>query len=122
VTLLVDEDLASHEMISRLNGLLPGRILETVRGMTDAEVWARAQAQGAAVLTANTVDFLRIAEIEPDHHGLLLVYRANDRTKDLRVVDIAARVGSIVELHPDGLRSMKLVVNHFSSKGSKVAD
>ena len=111
--LLVDEDLGSHELLRRLEEALPGRILAPEREMSDEAVWTRAHGHGAAILTANVVDFLSLAAERPDHHGLLLVYRVNDPTKDLQAADIAARIAAILTRYPAGLRSMILGVNNF---------
>lgn len=111
--LLVDEDLGSREILRRLEEALPGRILAPQREMSDEAVWNRAQGHGAAILTANIVDFLSLAAERPDHNGLLLVYRVNDPTKDLQAADIAARVAAILARYPAGLRSMILGVNNF---------
>jgi Domain of unknown function (DUF5615) len=107
----VDEDLASRELLRRLDDLFPGEIVVSARGSTDEAVWEHAQREAAAILTANVVDFIRLAEERPDHHGLLLVIRRNDPTKDLRAAGIATRVVSITGLYPDGLRRLALVVN-----------
>lgn len=109
--LLVDEDLASRELIARLELVLPGRVSRPVPGMPDDEVWTRAQHEGAAVLTGNVADFLAIVGTGLDHHGLLLVYRTNDPRRDLRAADIAAGVGIIVAAHPDSIDGAILVIN-----------
>lgn len=79
--LLVDEDLGSRELLRRLDEALPGRILAPEREMSDEAVWTRAQGHGAAILTANVVDFLSLAAERPDHNGLLLVYRVNSGSR-----------------------------------------
>ncbi len=111
--LLVDEDLASYELLARLNEALPGDVLAPERETSDEEVWTRAQREGAAILTGNVVDFVRLAAEHPDHFGLLVVYRVNDPTKDLRARAIAARVAAIAARYPDGIRSLILAVNNF---------
>ena len=111
--LLVDEDVASRELLGRLEATLPGMILAPERGVSDDDVWSRAQAEGAAILTANGVDFLRLAADRPQHHGLLLVFRVNDPTRDLRAIATAARVAAIVARYPEGLDGLTLVVNNF---------
>ena len=113
--ILVDEDLASRELVSRLANAFPGDILSPEFGASDDKVWQRAQTEGAAILTGNIVDFLRLARGQPDHHGLLLVYRTNDRATDLRVADITRAVSRIAEQFPDGIRTLVLAVNDFAS-------
>ncbi len=110
---LVDEDVASRDLLRRLDKALPGQVLVPERETSDDEVWSRAQREGAAVLTGNVVDFLRLAGETDDHHGLLLVYRLNDPTRDLRAGEIAARVAAIADRHPGGIAGMVLAVNNF---------
>lgn len=109
--LLVDEDLASRELLARLERILPGQVSHAASGTPDDRVWQRAQTDGAAVLTANVIDFLKFVATDEAHHGLLLVYRTNDRLRDLRFADIANGVATIARSHPDGLGGMVLVVN-----------
>jgi len=111
VRLLVDEDVAPREFLERLERVLPGAVIGPMRGMADDDVWARAQDEEAVLLTGNVVDFLSIVGQQLEHHGLLLVYRSNDPTRDLRASDIAAGVTAIVRDHPDGLTGLPLVVN-----------
>ncbi len=85
-----------------------------MKGGSDEDVWRRAQAEGVAILTGNVVDFRLLAVDRPEHHGLLLVYRVNDSSKDLRAADIAVRVAAILKRHPDGLRGVTFVVNNYS--------
>lgn len=112
--ILVDEDLASRELIRRLRDAFPDDILEPARETSDEEVWQRAQYEGAAILTGNVVDFLRLVTERQTHGGLLLVYRSNDRLKDLRAADIARAVRTISENNPDGIDSQVLTVNDFA--------
>jgi uncharacterized protein DUF5615 len=107
----VDEDLASDELMARLDrvaGLTP---ITPVRGASDADVWERARAERAAILTGNVVDLLRLAAEQPRHHGLLLLYRQNDRARELRAADVAAAVALVISDHPDGIEGLVLVVN-----------
>lgn len=116
--ILVDEDLASRELITRLVAAFRGEILSPDRETSDEEVWQRALGGGAAILTGNVVDFLALARERPEHHGLLLVYRRNDPTTDLRAADVAAGVMAIASRYPDGIDGLILAVNHFNSDPS----
>lgn len=91
-------------------------MLSPNRGETDDQVWSRAQAAGAAILTGNAVDFRRLADERAAHHGLLVVYRQNVRSRDLRAADIAARIAAIPERFPDGLDSLVVVVNDLPAE------
>ena len=75
--LLVDEDLASRELIARLTAAFPGEVLLPDRESSDEEVWQRAQYEGAAIITGNVVDFLALARERPEHRGLLLFGRSS---------------------------------------------
>jgi hypothetical protein len=112
VRLYLDEDVASRELTARL--IAAGHeILPPLRGEPDARCWRHAQEQRATVLTLNAVDFARLAESTPDHHGLLLVYRENDPTQDLRAEAIVRAVARIGEIYPSGIVSTILAVNQF---------
>jgi hypothetical protein len=113
VRILVDEDLASRELISRLESAFAGDVLPPARETSDAEVWRRAQEAAAAILTGNVVDFLDLARQRPSHHGVLLVFRRND-PHDLRAAGIAAGVVAIAERYPDGVKDLILAVNDFA--------
>lgn len=111
--ILVDEDLASRHLLSRLESAFPGNVLGPARETSDEDVWRRAQAEGAAILTGNVVDFLLLARERPSHHGLLLVYRRND-PRDLRAKGIATGVVTIAERYPSGVEDLILAVNDFA--------
>jgi predicted nuclease of predicted toxin-antitoxin system len=115
VRLLVDEDLASRELIARLSAAFPGEVLLPDRESSDEEVWQRAQSEGAAIITGNVVDFLTLAREHPEHRGLLLVYRRNDPTTDLRASGIAAGLIAVASRYPDGIDGLILAVNHLIS-------
>lgn len=109
--ILIDEDLASRELISRLTSAFGEDVLKPELGASDEEVWRRAQSERAAVLTGNVIDFLRLAREDPGHHGLLLVYRTNNRSSDLRAADIAQAVSAIVGQWRGNVDALVLAVN-----------
>lgn len=118
--ILIDEDIASRALAGYLREALGDDVLEPEYGATDDAVWRRAQDTAAAILTGNVVDFLRLARDDAEHHGLLLhglllVYRSNDREKDLRAADIARGVIAIKDAYGDDLRALVLAVNQFTS-------
>lgn len=112
--ILVDEDLASRELISRLRNEFGDDVLEPEVGASDQAAWDRAQAERATVLTANAVDFLRLAQTARDHAGLLLVYRTNNRSTDVRAGDIARAVIAINGDFRGGIATRVLVINDFA--------
>jgi len=118
VRILVDEDLASRELLSRLESALPGDVLHPEKETSDEDVWSRAQSEGAAILTGNVVDFLSLARQRSTHHGLLLVYRRND-PRDLHAAGIAASVFAITERYPDGVDDLVLAVNDYARKSTQ---
>ncbi len=81
----MDEDLAGRELLSRPEVAFPGEVLGPAREASDDQVWRRAQAEAAAILTSNAVDFLRLAREHESHHGLMWVDRINKPT-DLKLV------------------------------------
>ncbi len=111
--ILIDEDLASRELIRRLEAVMPGGTLRAAAGTSDEDVWRQAHDAGAVIVTGNVVDFVRLARERPDHHGLLLVYRRNDPA-DLRAAGIAAGVEAIAAAYPAGLDRLVLAVNDFA--------
>jgi len=112
VRLYLDEDVASRELTRRL--VAAGHeVLAPLRGEPDGRCWSHAQARCAAVLTMNAVDFARLAEAMPGHAGLLLLYRENDPTRDLRAEAIVAAIERISETYPGGVDGMILTVNQF---------
>jgi hypothetical protein len=108
VRLYLDEDIASKELTSRL-----ADVLSPLRGESDRRCWRHAQEQGAAVVTMNVVDFVRLAEATEGHHGLLLVYRENDAARDMSAASIVAAVARVAEAYRDGLRGGIVVLNQF---------
>jgi hypothetical protein len=109
--LYVDEDTASLQLIARLRAA--GHVvIEPLRGISDARCWRHAQAERSVALTANARDFAALAATGP-HHGLLLVYRENDPTRDMTARDIAGAVDRIAETCADGISDQILTLNGF---------
>jgi Domain of unknown function (DUF5615) len=105
--------MASRDLLSRLEAILPGAVIVAAPGHSDSEVWDQAQAAGAAVLTGNVADFLAIAADASGHHGLLLRYRSNDITRDMRAGDVADAIRAIDKTYPGGVNDLILSVNRF---------
>lgn len=85
--LYLDEDIASRELTSRL-ATAGHDVLSPLRGESDSRCWQYAQEHGATVVTMNVVDFARLAEATQGHAGLLLVYRENDPTRDMKAAAV----------------------------------
>jgi hypothetical protein len=112
VRLYVDEAIASAELIARL-GAAGHDVLRPIRGEADDRCWRHAQEVGAVVLTMDVVDFAALAENETRHHGLLLVYRENDATRDMTTAAVAEAVGRVAAMFPDGIAGHILTLNQF---------
>jgi len=87
-------------------------VLEPLRGMSDARCWRFAQADAAIVLTTNARDYVALAGTTA-HHGLLVVYRENDPTRDMTAKAIAAAVDRVSETYPGGIADQILALNWF---------
>jgi predicted nuclease of predicted toxin-antitoxin system len=110
--LLVDENLAGRELTSRLRRS-KHQLVELSLGAPDEEVWRAAQAEGATILTLNAKDFIRLAAATRGHSGPLLVFRDNDRLRDMTAMDIAVAVDRFEEAHPEGLVGQTVVLNTY---------
>lgn len=110
--ILVDENLESADLLSRLRRA--GHHVETVRkGSIDPEIWRYARSHRLAVLTANARDFLSLAEDEPRHDGLLLVYGERDPHQRMDASAIAAAVERVRVAHGDAVERRIVVVNEW---------
>ena len=110
--LCLDEDIASKELTSRL-AAAGHEVVPPMRGEPDSRCWRHAQEQGAAVVTMNVVDFVRLAEATEGHHGLLLVYRENDPTRDMSAASIVAAVARVADTFRDRLRGAIVGLNQL---------
>lgn len=63
-------------------------------------------------MTFNCRDFRVLADAEPDHPGLLLVYQ-NKAHSDMRTAGIVSAVGNIWQTYANGVRGMILTLNDF---------
>jgi hypothetical protein len=95
VRLLLDEDIASKELVNRLRAR--HEIVPISRGESDAEVWQRAQAAVAVIVTMNARDFIALARTDPEHRGLLVVYRERERERDMTFEQIAAAIDRVAD-------------------------
>ena len=101
--LLVDECLASAELLERLR--VAGYEVYSAReivgmGASDEMVLAKALEMRCALLTENCSDFVELYEAlpsDPKHSGLLLVYHDGDRRRDMQKSEIITALGNICE-------------------------
>lgn len=110
--MLVDEDVASRALLKALAAAPSLDVLTPERAASDEEVWDRAQAEGAAVLTGNARDFVPYVRRSETHAGLLLVSRQN-LPSDLSSTDVARALGAVAAAYPDGIPGLTLVINAF---------
>lgn len=110
--LLLDENLASKELIRRLSGA-GHEVLPPILGASDDEVWARAQAEQAVVVTINAVDFRSLSTATEGHAGLMIVYREGDPRRDMTAAAVADAIGVVAETYPGGPGGMVLGLNSF---------
>lgn len=107
--ILVDEDLASADLMARLRKA--GHHIESPRkGTLDPEVWNHAQAQAFVLLTRNGPDFVDLVA-DGRHHGALLVYGERDETHNMLPSEIAAAIASVREIHGDDLAGRIVILN-----------
>ena len=112
VRLYLDEDLSSKELVARL-AAAGHELVPTLRGEPDTHVWANAQAMQAAVVTQNARDFESPALAGPGHHGLLLVYRENDPSRDMTPARLADAIDRVARTWEDGVADRILTLNAF---------
>ncbi|MGH2378993.1 MAG: DUF5615 family PIN-like protein [Candidatus Limnocylindria bacterium] len=110
--LLVDEDTASDDLMSRLRKA--GHHVErTLTGTLDSAVWTYAQEAERIVVTGNADDFIPLAERTLDHHGLLTHYGERDPVQQMRANDIATAIENIRDVYGDRLRGVRLTLNEW---------
>ncbi|NJD30168.1 MAG: hypothetical protein FIA92_18030 [Chloroflexi bacterium] len=110
--LYLDEDVASKELVNRLSR--DHEVLPTLRGEIDRRVWEHAQASAAVVVTMNARDFIGLAASSVGHHGLLVVYRANDPRFDMTIREISDAINRVAAMDTD-LVGAVIVLNQYRS-------
>lgn len=110
--LLVDEDTASDELMSRLKKA-GHDVEETTKGLLDAAVWAYAQREARILVTGNPDDLIVLADRTPDHHGLLSHYGDRDPVKQMRAAELAAAIEHVREVYGETLRGTRLNLNEW---------
>lgn len=108
--ILVDEDLASHELMARLRKA--GHQIETPeRGTTDAVVRDYAQRRGLVLLTRNASDFIELAARARAHHGVLVVYDEPEPARNMTPTEIAAAMELVQKTLGEKLKDRTLALN-----------
>ena len=96
--LLVDEDSQARTLVRLL--VTAGHDVLTaaeagLNSLTDAEVLARAVAEGWVLLTRNGADFLAMHRQGGAHRGILAVYQDADPARDMTYDDIVRAIGNV---------------------------
>lgn len=100
LALYLDDCAFSHELRRLL--LKAGHDIEVpadahppLTGEDDAVHFAHAKAAGRAILTLNPIDFRKLHDRNPNHHGILTVYQDNDPTKDMSYRQIVQAISNL---------------------------
>ena len=110
--LLVDEDIASDELMARLTKA--GHHVETLqKGTLDPAVWQHAQATALTVLTGNADDFIALAERSATQHGLLVIHGERGPAQQMRAAAIAEAIEHVREVYGDTLAGVRLNLNEW---------
>ena len=96
--LLVDEDTQAKTLVRLLREA--GHDVLTAEGaglnsLADAEVLARAVAEGRILLTCNCADFLTLAATLAGHAGVLGIYQGSDPSRGMTYTEIVRAVGHV---------------------------
>ncbi|MFT3717910.1 DUF5615 family PIN-like protein [Pseudorhodoferax sp.] len=97
--LLVDEDSQARRLLDALRHA--GHDVASVaelgcNGLPDAEVFARAQSEGRALLTHNVADFLALArQAGGEHAGVLAVFRDGNPRNTMGHEQIVRAIGAL---------------------------
>ena len=76
-------------------------------------MWALAQDERRALVTANPADFDSLATATPRHHGLLVVYRDREPAKRMGASDIALAIARVQEIQGDAVAGKRIVLNEW---------
>jgi predicted nuclease of predicted toxin-antitoxin system len=114
--LLLDEDSQSKRLVSvlRKGGHEVLTINEiTLAGSSDDVVLNYARAKNWILLTHNCDDFEDLHKINPNHPGILAVYRSSNRSKNMSFKDIVHAIDNF-EASSCLLANQFIPLNHWS--------
>lgn len=108
--ILIDEDSQAKLLVKKLRDT--GYDVKTVaeaglNGRADSIIFEYAKSSKRVLLTQNCADFLALHQADPDHHGILLVYKNSSPEKDMSVDQI---VSSIANVMNSGIDPRKQVI------------
>jgi predicted nuclease of predicted toxin-antitoxin system len=113
--LLLDECAGGRQLVKKLEaaGHDIVRSVDAVGdGVEDPVVFAFAQEQHRVVLTLNNRDFATIANDNPGHTGLVLIYQDNDG-RDMSNDDIVKAIANVEKTFIEGIAGQILVLNAY---------
>lgn len=115
--LLLDEDSQSRHLVNLLTSA--GHDVLTVNqarlaASNDRAIFEFANKKNRIILTSNCQDFLLLVEEYKQTRkkcpGLLLIYKDNNRDKDLSATQIIKAIGNVEAI---GLQTQTVVLNHY---------
>jgi predicted nuclease of predicted toxin-antitoxin system len=71
-----------------------------------------ARAHGLVLVTLNPDDFIALHRRQPDHPGIIVIYRDNDRTRDMTDPEIVRAIGNLLAVGIP-LRGQVHALNHW---------
>ena len=95
---------AGHEVVRTVD--------ELGGGADDLAVFAYACEHERIVLTYNNADFKLLAEEDPKHPGMLLIYQDN-KPSDMNSSDIVKAVANVETTHTTGIVGELIVLNGY---------
>lgn len=95
---------AGHDVIRSID--------ELGGGVDDPVVFTFARVHQRIVVTYNNADFKRLAEENPEHPGILLIYQDNKST-DMNASDIVKALSNVETTYPDGIAGQIVVLNGY---------
>jgi predicted nuclease of predicted toxin-antitoxin system len=81
-------------------------------GADDPTVFAFARQERRAVMTYNNADFIALAEQQPEHAGMLLIYQTN-KANNMTTADIVRALANVEQTHTGGIAGQMVVLNQY---------
>lgn len=114
--LLIDEDSQAKLLVIFLKRaghdvLTPNEV--GLGGFSDDVVLDYARSQGRLVLTHNCDDFEALHEVNPNHPGILVIYRDANRAKNMSFKEIVKAIANL-EAANIPLANQFIALNHWN--------
>jgi predicted nuclease of predicted toxin-antitoxin system len=85
---------------------------------SDYEVWARAKLDLRTLVTINAIDFLKIAERDTYHYGLIIIPNGGTRSQQLKYILTATTYAQFLQITFDNL--LVTVADDYSVTAAEV--